>query len=75
MGKGIDLARQYGDPRAAQAIEDMKDQLIIALVRRLANKDGTFSISAAEIDNTGGLLLKMDAEPNKSFTFTLVHKS
>lgn len=53
MGKGIDLARQDA-PLHAEVIDNFKDQLLIALMRRLDNK---VSIPVKEIDETGGYLL------------------
>ena len=49
MGKGIDLAR--GDaPIHAAVLDDFKDQLLIAFVKRLG---GTVDIPVAEVDQTG----------------------
>ena len=65
MGSGIRLAKELGSPEAAQAIDDMKDQLLIALVNRLG---GTVEMEASEIDASGqwNLLLSLDG---KKFTF------
>lgn len=68
MGKGIELARQDA-PEHAQLMDDLKDQLIIALVRRLGMK---VEMAASEIDQTGGLVLLMSIDPEtKVFTFEL----
>ena len=53
-----------------QAIEAMKDQLIIALVRRLGGK---VEIPATEIDATGGVNLWM-AGNDGVFTFEVREK-
>lgn len=55
MGKGIDAARADA-PEHAAALDDFKDQLLIALVRRLG---GTVSIPVAEVDSTGGVVMLM----------------
>lgn len=56
MGKGIDMAR--GDsPLHASVLDDFKDQLLIVLFKRLADKTGNISIPVAEVDDTGRDLL------------------
>ena len=53
MGKGIKLARQIpGHELHAQVLDDFKDQLLIVLMKRLADKDGRVVIPVAETDNT-----------------------
>lgn len=69
MGKGIDLARADA-PLHAAVLDDFKDQLIIALVKRLGEN---VSIPIAEIDNTGGYLLAFNIE-NDAFNFKLRKK-
>lgn len=54
-----------------QAIEAMKDQLIIALIRRLGGK---VEIPATEIDSTGRVNLWM-AAADGSFTFEVREKA
>jgi len=53
MGSGIEAARSVA-PEHAQAIDDMKDQLLIALIRRLGGK---VAIPVSEVDDTGGVVL------------------
>lgn len=53
MGKGIDLAREHA-PLHAAVLDDFKDQLLIALVKRLG---GSVSMPVAEADDTGGWVL------------------
>lgn len=53
MGKGIDAAR-LDAPEHAALLDDLKDQLMIAFMRRLGNK---VSIPVKEVDETGGYLL------------------
>jgi hypothetical protein len=55
------------DAAAAAAIEAMKDQLLIVLVRRLG---GRIEIPCAEIDGTAGLGLALALDPTtRVFTF------
>ena len=68
MGKGIDLAKSLGPH--AQVIDDMKDQLLIALVRRLG---GNVAMPVEEINDTGGLLMSMVLEGH-TFRFVLEKK-
>lgn len=55
MGKGIDAAREAepGMPHH-DLLDDMKEQLIIALLKRLMDKDGNVFMPVAEVDDTGG---------------------
>jgi len=53
MGQGIDLAREDA-PLHAAVIDNFKDQLLLAMVRRLGDR---VSIPVAEIDETGGYVL------------------
>lgn len=52
VGKGIDLARAEAVLHA-EVLDDMKDQLLICLLKKLANEQGRVSISVAELDATG----------------------
>lgn len=54
MGKGRQLA---GSGIHAQVLDDFKDQLMIVFLKRLADKDGKFSVSVAEVDATGSHLV------------------
>ncbi len=69
MGKGIDLAR-LDAPEHAAMLDDFKDQLLIAFMRRLGN---TVSIPIVEIDETGGYLLALSID-NGLFNFELRKK-
>lgn len=53
MGKGIEAARA-DSPLHAQIMDDFKDQIILALIRRAGGK---VSIPVSEVDSTGGLVL------------------
>lgn len=72
MGQGIDLARPHA-PEHAAVLDDFKDQLLIALVRRLARR-GTISIPISEVDDTGGVMLAFSVK-NGCFNFELRKKS
>ena len=73
MGKGIDLARAAA-PEHAAMLDDFKDQLLIALVKRLA-KDGVLEVPVAEVDATGQDLLAFGLrEGNTVFRFELRKK-
>jgi len=70
MGKGIDLAR--GDaPEHAAVLDDFKDQLLIALVKRLG---GVVDIPVAEVDQTGRYTLALQIVDGNSFHFVLQAK-
>lgn len=72
MASGIRLANP-DDPELASALEEMRDQLLLAFVRRLGGK---VKIPVAEIDQTGRYILDMAVEQGASpaFTFTLRKK-
>ena len=66
MGKGIELARKIA-PEHAQAMDEMKEQLLIVLINRLG---GNVKIPVTEIDDTGGYILKFSINPEtRIFTF------
>jgi hypothetical protein len=71
MGQGIKLAA--GDnPELAAALEDMQDQLVLALIKRLGGK---VTLPVSEIDATGHFILMMEADPMlQAFTFELKRK-
>lgn len=69
MGKGIDMAALH-NPELAKAIDDMKDQLILVLIRRLGSH---VTIPVQEIDSTSGFILTMEAR-NGVFVFDLIQK-
>lgn len=69
MGSGTDAARTVS-PEHAQAIDDMKDQLIIVLINRLGGK---VSIPVSEVDDTGQCVLVMGIE-GKTFDFEVRKK-
>lgn len=70
MGKGIDAARAAGAGIHADVIDDFKDQLLIAFLRRLGNK---VSVPVAEVDETGRFICSFNVE-NGIFNFTLTEK-
>jgi len=70
MGKGIDLARPHA-PEHAAMLDDLKDQLLLVLVKRLGNK---VSIPITEVDDTANDLLSFNVADGK-FNFYLSKKS
>lgn len=70
MGTGIDLARPDA-PEHAAFLDEFKDQLLIAFLRRLGGK---VSIPVTEVDETGGFLLAFNIEDG-SINFELSKKS
>jgi hypothetical protein len=69
MGRGTDIAREHA-PLHAQVIDDFKDQLLIAFLRRLGGK---VSIPVTEVDETGRYVLAFRIE-DRTFHFTLSEK-
>ena len=69
MGQGIDLARD-GAPVHAEVLDDFKDQLLIAFLRRLGGK---CTIPVKEIDATGGFTLSFSVNDG-AFRFVLGKK-
>jgi hypothetical protein len=62
MGRGIDLAKTLsGNPEGVQALDDMKDQLIIVLLKKLG---GWVELPVAELDDTGNDTMMMGFDPN-----------
>jgi hypothetical protein len=59
MGRGIDLARASA-PIHAEVLDDLKDQLLIAFVRRLGGK---VDMPVAEIDRTGESVMTFHVDP------------
>lgn len=57
MGKGIQAAREMGAGLHADVLDDFKDQLLIVLLKRLADKNGNLAIPVHEVDDTDGDLV------------------
>jgi len=74
MGSGTDAAAAAGGKLHAQVIDDFKDQLLIALMARLADAQGNLSIPVGEVDATGRYVVAM-AIRDGSFLFELRQKS
>jgi len=64
MGQGQDLARA-ADPGAPHhdVLENFRDQLLVALLKRLAGKEGVIQIPVAEIDATGDSIVHFAVRP------------
>ncbi len=77
MGTGIDMAREDA-PLHAQVMDNFKDQLLIVLIKRLADNGGRLVIPVAETDNTGQDLLALSVQgigtPGAAFHFQLEKK-
>lgn len=70
MGFGIDLAREHA-PEHAQAMDNMKDQLLIALVKRLGGK---VEMKVSELDDTGQDVLAFSLDPTTSTFYFVTSK-
>lgn len=72
MGKGIELARAEA-PAHAAVLDDLKDQLLIVLLKRLG---GAVTLPVAEVDDTGQdlVLFGVDAAA-RTFRFEVRKKS
>lgn len=72
MGKGIDLARELGNHEHADAIDNLKDQLLLVLIKRLGCD---IRVPVHEIDATGGLVLSMSMDQHtREFHFVVSSK-
>lgn len=69
MGSGIEAARKEA-PEHAQALENFRDQLLIALLRRCAVADQVV-VPIAEVDETGGFKVLMSVADG-NFNFKVV---
>lgn len=77
MGQGLDLARA-ADPGAPHhdLLENMRDQLIIALLKKLMDKDGNVAIPVEDVDNTGDSLVMFWVDQvTRTFHFEVRKKS
>ena len=70
MGQGIELAKLLGGNDHAALIDNLKDQLLIAFLKRLVRKDGTLRVPVDEIDATGSHSLAFHIE-GRNFVFEL----
>jgi hypothetical protein len=71
MGKGIELAKSL-DPEIAEAMEDLRDQLLIVFLKRLG---GVADVSVEEMDATGGVAMTLELTENpKGFRFEIIKK-
>ena len=76
MGRGTDLARAAGADVHADLIDDLKEQLLIIVLKRLRERYGddlVFPVS--EVDDTGGDLLAFSVDAERRFRFELRKKS
>lgn len=78
MGKGIQAAREMGAGLHADVLDDFKDQLVIVLLKRLADKTGKLVIPVREVDDTDGDLVAFsvkEALGQPAFHFELRKKA
>lgn len=76
MGKGIDMARAAGAGIHADLLEDLKDQLLVVLLKRLKAFGHSLEFPVAEIDDTGRDIVSFRIDPvTRSFQFELGKKS
>lgn len=73
MGTGIDAARAAGAGIHADVIDNFKDQLLLVLIKRLADKSGRLTVPVSEVDNTGGLTLSFSVTDG-AFNFVVGRK-
>lgn len=73
MGKGTEAARSAGAGIHADVIDDFKDQLLIVLIKRLADANGQLVLPAQEVDDTGHDVLSFSVV-DRSFHFQLGEK-
>lgn len=74
MGKGIDAARALG-PEHAAVLDDLKDQLLIVFLKRLAALGHDLRFPVTEIDDTGQDTLAFSIDPvARTFQFELGKK-
>jgi len=59
-------------PEHAAMLDDLKDQLLIVLIKRLGGK---ITLPVAEVDDTGQDMLSMSVDPEKGFYFEVIKKS
>ena len=79
MGLGTNAARGIpGSELHADVLDSLKDQLLIVLMKRLADKDGRVVLPIPEVDDTGDDLLAFQVlemgTPRARFEFTLTKK-
>lgn len=80
MGQGTRQARQHprGGKLHADVMDELKDQLLIVLMKRLQDKDGRVTVSIPEMDDTGNDLLALQVldmgTPSARFEFKLEKK-
>ncbi len=72
VGKGIDMARPEA-PEHAAVLDDFKDQLLIALLNRLADARGRVTVPVLEVDMTGLLVVSFSVNDG-DFNFTVSQK-
>lgn len=76
MGKGIDLAKTPENEKALELLDDLKDQLLIVFLKRIAPVGTKVTLTVSEIDDTGNDLFALEVDPiSKTFTFQIKNKN
>lgn len=58
------------------ALDLFKDQLMIAMIKRLADAEGKFVMPVSEIDETGANVVAIVGDPQaRTFTFRIMKKN
>lgn len=75
MGIGIDLGNPDLTSEQRQGLENFRDQMLIVLLNRLKDKDGTLIVPVAEVDGTGAFMVDMElSADHKNFRFVVRKK-
>ena len=73
LGPPDEAPKRIADPQTKKVVEDMKNQLILVLIGKLADKTGEVIVPVAEIDATDGLALAMGiSEDKQNFIFQII---
>jgi hypothetical protein len=74
MGQITDAAAQH-NPELVRLMGNMKDQLLIALIKRLADEKGELTIPVTEVDDTWCAMIQIEVSVEKAFKFKVLKKS
>jgi hypothetical protein len=76
MGNGRDIARSLSpDSPHHDLLENMRDQLVIVLPKRLMDKDGLVRVPIEEVDGTGGSVVSFSVDHMaREFKFVVSRK-
>jgi hypothetical protein len=72
MGSGTEAARAMGAVVGPQIVDDFKDQLLIAFLKRLG---GMVEVAVREVDETGRYMVDLQVlDAGQTFRFVLQQK-